>query len=98
MRRPRGRVCRGGVRGSGAGPAPADHGERSPTLRRSRIRFRFEIKIVDEALVQSLGWWTIFVGNLIAATTMLAYFWKRHVGLGTRARTQWTFEHPAHQR
>ena len=56
------------------------------------------IKIVDEALLQSLGWWTIFVGNLIAATTMLAYLRKRHVGLGTRARTQWTFEHPAHQR
>jgi len=31
--------------------------------------------------------WTIFVGNLIAATTMLAYFRKRHVGLGTRARS-----------
>ena len=42
--------------------------------------------------------WTIFVGNLIAATTMLAYFRKRHVGLGARACTQWTFEHPAHQR
>ena len=41
--------------------------------------------------------WTIFVGNLIAATTMLAYLRTRHVGLGTRADAG-TFEHPAHQR
>jgi hypothetical protein len=56
------------------------------------------IKIVDEALLRSLGWWTIFVGNLLAAITMLAYFWRRHAGLGSRARTQWTFESHAHLR
>jgi hypothetical protein len=34
----------------------------------------------------------------IVLPILAAYFWRRHFGLGTRARTQWTFKHPAHQR
>ena len=56
------------------------------------------VKIVDEALLRSLGWWTIFVGNLVAGTAMLAYFRTRHAGLGTRARAQWALEHATHRR
>jgi hypothetical protein len=53
------------------------------------------IKVLDEALLRSLGWWTIFVGNLLAGTAMLAYFRRRHAGLGTRVRSQWALEHHA---
>ena len=56
------------------------------------------VKVVDEALLRSLGWWTIFVANLIAATAMVAYFRARHAGLGTRARAHWALEHEAHGR
>ena len=55
------------------------------------------VKVVDEALLRSLGWWTIFVGNLLAATAMLAYFRARHPSLGTRVRAQWALEHRPHQ-
>jgi hypothetical protein len=55
------------------------------------------VKVVDEALLRSLGWWTIFVGNLLAATAMLAYFHARHPSLGTRVRAQWALEHRPHQ-
>ena len=44
------------------------------------------VMLVDEALVKALGWWTIFVANILAATAMLGYFRTRHVGLGARAR------------
>src|SRR5262245_58360749 len=55
------------------------------------------VKVVDEALLRSLGWWTIFVGNLLAATAMLEYFRARHPSLGTRVRAQWALEHRPHQ-
>jgi len=55
------------------------------------------VKVVDEALLRSLGWWTIFVGNLLAATAMLVYFRARHPSLGTRVRAQWALEHRPHQ-
>jgi hypothetical protein len=55
------------------------------------------VKVVDEALLRSLGWWTIFVGNLLAGTAMLAFFRTRHPGLGTRVRTQWALEHGRNQ-
>jgi hypothetical protein len=55
------------------------------------------VKVLDEALLRSLGWWTIFVANLLAGTAMLAYFRARHAGLGTRVRTQWALEHHGHQ-
>ena len=47
------------------------------------------MKVVDEALVKSLGWWTIFVANILAATAMLAYFRARHRGLRRRMLARW---------
>jgi len=45
--------------------------------------------LIDEALVGALGWWTIFVGNILATTTMLAYFLARHRGLHGRLIERW---------
>jgi len=47
------------------------------------------VKVVDEALVKSLGWWTIFVANILAATAMLTYFRARHRGLRRRMLARW---------
>ncbi len=48
------------------------------------------VMAMDEALVESLGWWTIFVGNILAATAMLAFFLSKHRGLRERFADQWT--------
>lgn len=47
------------------------------------------VTLLDEALVESVGWWTIFVGNILAATAMLAYFLARHRGLHGRLLEHW---------
>ena len=47
------------------------------------------VTVTDEALVKSLGWWTIFVANILAATGMLAYFRARHRGLRRRMLARW---------
>jgi hypothetical protein len=53
------------------------------------------VMVVDEALVRSLGWWTILVGNLLAATAMFAYLRPRHGSLGARLRVDWAAGHHA---
>jgi hypothetical protein len=47
------------------------------------------VMAMDEALVESLGWWTIFVGNILATIAMLAYFLLRHRGLAGRMAELW---------
>jgi hypothetical protein len=47
------------------------------------------VMAMDEALVESLGWWTILVGNLLATATMLVYFLARHRGLHRRSAAEW---------
>jgi hypothetical protein len=47
------------------------------------------VMLLDEALVESLGWWTIFVANILAATAMLAYFLGKHRGLHGRLAERW---------
>jgi len=47
------------------------------------------VMLVDQALLASLGWWTIFVANIIAAIAMLAYFLPRHRELGGRLLEHW---------
>lgn len=53
------------------------------------VLFFATVMAIDEALVESLGWWTIFVGNILAATTMLWYFLRRHRGLRGRLVDGW---------
>ena len=47
------------------------------------------VMAIDAALVEALGWWTIFVGNVLAATAMLWYFLRRHRGLRGRLADGW---------
>ncbi len=47
------------------------------------------VMLVDQALLMSLGWWTIFVANILAATAMLAYFLPRHRQLRGRLVEHW---------
>lgn len=47
------------------------------------------VMFIDETLVESLGWWTIFVGNILAATAMLWYFLRRHRDLRGRLVDGW---------
>jgi len=47
------------------------------------------VMALDEVLVESLGWWTIFVGNILATIAMLGYFLGRHRGLRERVAEQW---------
>jgi hypothetical protein len=53
------------------------------------VFFFSAVMLVDEALLQSLGWWTIFVANILATTAMLGYFLARHCELGDRLRERW---------
>jgi hypothetical protein len=50
------------------------------------------VMLVDAAVVQSLGWWTILVGNVLATTAMLGYFLGRHPGLIRRLSERWAAE------
>ncbi len=36
------------------------------------------VAITAEWLLESLAWWTILLGNLLAALTMLAFFFREH--------------------
>jgi hypothetical protein len=47
------------------------------------------VMLLDEALVEALGWWTIFIANILAATAMLGYFLTRHRGLRGRLVERW---------
>ncbi len=47
------------------------------------------VMLLDAALVEALGWWTILAGNLLAVIAMLVYFRARHVGLGARFQERW---------
>ena len=47
------------------------------------------LTLVDEALVESVGWWTIFVANILATTAMLAFFLTRHADLYVRLHEHW---------
>jgi hypothetical protein len=53
------------------------------------VAFFGAVMVMDEALVESLGWWTIFVGNVLATTAMVGYFLGRHRGLHRRTAAAW---------
>ncbi len=53
------------------------------------VAFFSAVMLVDQALLASLGWWTIFVANILAAAAMLAYFLPRHRELGGRLLEHW---------
>ncbi len=54
------------------------------------VFFFSAVMLVDQALLASLGWWTIFVANILAATAMLAYFLPRHRELRGRLLDHWS--------
>jgi hypothetical protein len=45
---------------------------------------------LDEALVGALLWWNIAIANLLAALSMLVYFFLRHRSLGARLLERWS--------
>lgn len=47
------------------------------------------VTMIDQSLLQSLGWWTIVVGNILALAAMLAYLLARHRGLRERLVQEW---------
>jgi hypothetical protein len=47
------------------------------------------VMVLDEALLEYLGWWTIFVANILAATAMLGYFLAKHRDLASRFFAEW---------
>jgi hypothetical protein len=53
------------------------------------VGFFGAIVIVARWLLNELAGWTIFVGNLLAAGAMLAYFFKGHRTLAHRLSTAW---------
>jgi hypothetical protein len=53
------------------------------------VFFFSAVMLVDQALLASLGWWTIFVANILAAAAMLAYFLPKHRELGGRLLEHW---------
>lgn len=53
------------------------------------VFFFSAVMLVDQALLASLGWWTIFVANILAAVAMLAYFLPKHRGLRGRLLEHW---------
>jgi hypothetical protein len=50
------------------------------------------LMVFAQSLVGALLWWNIFVGNLLAAGGMLAYFFRGHRGLTRRLREPWPVE------
>ncbi len=48
------------------------------------------VSVLDEALVGALLWWNVATANLLAAVTMLTYFFLGHRSLGTRLLERWT--------
>lgn len=47
------------------------------------------IVIVAKWILDELAGWTIFVGNILAATAMLSYFFRRHRTLARRLTESW---------
>jgi hypothetical protein len=50
------------------------------------------ITILSQSLLGRLVWWTIFVGNLLAAVGMLLYFFRGHKALSRRLTETWPVE------
>lgn len=48
------------------------------------------VSALDEALVGALLWWNVAVANLLAAVSMLFYFFLGHRSLGARLLERWT--------
>jgi hypothetical protein len=53
------------------------------------VFFFSAVMLLDEALLESLGWWTIFVANILATAAMLGYFLPHHRGLRGRLLERW---------
>lgn len=50
------------------------------------------LMILAQSLLGALVWWNIFVGNLLAAAGMLAYFFRGHKALSRRLTETWPVE------
>ena len=50
------------------------------------------VTILAQSLLGALVWWTIFVGNLLAAAGMLLYFFRGHRALSRRLTETWPVE------
>jgi hypothetical protein len=50
------------------------------------------VTILAQSLLGALVWWNIFVGNLLAAAGMLAYFFRAHRALSRRLTETWPVE------
>jgi len=50
------------------------------------------LMILAQSLLGALVWWNIFVGNLLAAAGMLAYFFRGHRTLSRRLTETWPVE------
>ncbi len=50
------------------------------------------VTIFAQSILGALVWWTMFVGNLLASATMLAYFFLGHRALGKRLTERWPVE------
>jgi hypothetical protein len=48
------------------------------------------VSALDEALVGALRWWNIAIANLLAAVSMLTYFFLGHRSLGARLLERWS--------
>lgn len=48
------------------------------------------VSALDRRLAGELGWWNIAVANLLAAASMLVYFFLGHRALGSRLLERWT--------
>jgi hypothetical protein len=46
--------------------------------------------VLDEHLVGALLWWNVAIGNLLAASAMLVYFFLGHRSLGARLFERWS--------
>lgn len=47
------------------------------------------VTLVEQSLLELLGWWTIVVGNLLALCAMLAFLFVRHRELRERVMQEW---------
>jgi hypothetical protein len=48
------------------------------------------VSALDEALVGALLWWNIAIANLLAAVSMVVYFFLHHRSLGSRLLERWS--------
>ena len=56
------------------------------------IFFFGAVLIAASWVMDELAGWTIFVGNILAAAAMLAYYFAGHRGLAHRLTTAWADE------